>query len=164
MAISFKTSAPATPPVPAPNPTGEFKAKLKHVATEEPTGHEMGFLDPPEPVVDLLEAPPSTAVTQVVHSKKEKDGTTTVINQKEEINNFVFPPHPLEKLCTVSVGGKRKLNLANYGGPMYESAEIFVSFTAPCTMDTAEQVFTQVKEWVDSKISKEVKEATKGVA
>jgi hypothetical protein len=74
-------------------------------------------------------------------------GEETVQENKFRVREFVTDP------AVVSVKAGFTCNLGNY-----ESARIDVMVSSPCYVEEVDEMFLQVKEWVDTRLAKEVKE------
>lgn len=60
----------------------------------------------------------------------------------------------------ISFSLSRKLSLQHYGGLQFESAEAFVSVTAPSSTETIDDDYESVKAWVEFRLGEVVGEIT----
>jgi hypothetical protein len=104
-----------------------------------------------------MKQPPIHTTTQV-SGGSEKIGLTPGVTEE----HMYSPAIAADKLHTLSVGGKRKIMLENYGGPKFESAEIFVSITMPCTKETLGDAYDFGSQWVSNRIQATLDAAKKG--
>lgn len=105
------------------------------IATSESKSYEVGI--PTGGVVEDIK----TAVASVL--VKHKDGSAEVSNGPVAVTQGQGP------LANVGIRLSRKINLGNY-----ESAEVQISFHAPCQLeqDDIEETFAFAVNWVDNKM------------
>lgn len=120
-------------------------------------------LDTPAPAsnkvfIDHLKSPSSDGTVKVDHVKNNY-GQKTITPVEETHEKMLNPPIPLDKLHNLAVAGKMTINLGNY-----ESAQIMVSLTVPCTKETLEDAYNFASDWVSDKIENAVNKAKKGIS
>lgn len=80
----------------------------------------------------------------VIDGKMEPVGIPEISHEVAMDPGFI-PPH---KLCNVHFGGGRKFNIGNY-----ESLDIHVSISVPCTKETLEDTYTFANDFIDTKLT-----------
>jgi hypothetical protein len=93
------------------------------------------------------------------HKAKPATGKVTTKEHKEngdtmKVEETTMPVKPIQVglLHNVNVAGSRKFQLENYGGNKYESVELHVSLTIPCTKETIDDAYEFASTWVSDKI------------
>jgi hypothetical protein len=154
MAINMKPPAG----IPQVKSVAKYDEHLAKAATEEEalTAKAMAAINLPNEFIQHLKSPSSTGTVKVDHLKTDY-GKKTVTPVEETTESMVAPPIPLDKLHNLAVAGKMTINLGNY-----ESAQIMVSLTVPCTKETLEDAYAYASDWVSDKIESAVAKAKKG--
>jgi len=76
---------------------------------------------------------------------------------KEEVSSERIRVRPfLTNVAVISVKAGVTVNLGNY-----ESGRVDVMLSMPCYVQEVEDVYSQVKDWVDKKVAQEYKELNK---
>jgi hypothetical protein len=138
-------------------PLGSVKTELWGAPVLSATPDEATPMEKAEMAEDFLAQ--LTAEPAQQYKAKPATGKITTKEHKEsgdtmkvEETTMAVKPIPVGLLHNVNVAGSRKFQLENYGGNKYESVELHVSLTIPCTKETIDDAYEFASTWVSDKI------------